>query len=109
MNSNEIVLVGVGQCVQRDVDPVHARDPVSLMADAARLAADDAHLGARLFPEISLIATVDTFAWQPASAAALLAEALGAKPSRLVTSTVGGNTPQAYVNWLAAEIRAGRA
>ena len=106
---NEIVLVGVGQCVQRDARPEHARDPVALMADAARLAADDAALGPRLFDELSLVATVDTFAWQPASAPGLVAEAIGAKPSRLVHSTVGGNTPQAYVNWLAGEIRAGRA
>ncbi|HXC51351.1 MAG TPA: acetyl-CoA acetyltransferase [Candidatus Limnocylindrales bacterium] len=106
---NEIVLVGVGQCVQRDAAPDHARDPVALMADAARLAADDSTLGPRLLSQLSLVATVDTFAWQPACAPGLLAEAIGATPSRLVQSTVGGNTPQAYVNWLAGEIRSGKA
>ena len=106
---NEIVLVGVGQCVQRDVDPANARDPVALMADAARLAAEDTTLGSRVLSDLGLVATVDTFAWQPSSAPALLAEAIGAKPARLVHSTVGGNTPQAYVNWLAGEIRSGRA
>jgi len=106
---NQIVLIGVGQCVQRDVSPEHARDPVGLMADAATAAAQDSGLGQRLFSELGLIATVDTFAWQPSNAARLVAEAVGANPSRLVTSTVGGNTPQAYVNWLAGEIRAGKA
>lgn len=108
-DGNEIVLIGAGQCVQRDVDPSTARGPVELMADAARAAAEDSGLGARLFPELSLLATVDAFAWSPANPPKLVAEALGAHPSRLVASTVGGNTPQAYVNWLAAEIRAGRA
>lgn len=104
-----IVLVGVGQCVQRDVSPERAKDPVGLMVDAATAAAEDSSLGRRLFPQLSLVATVDTFAWQPANAARLVADAIGAKPARLVTSTVGGNTPQAYVNWLAGEIRAGKA
>jgi acetyl-CoA C-acetyltransferase len=106
---HEIVLIAVGQCVQRDVAADHARDPVALMSDAARAAAEDCGIGARLFDSIDLVATVDTFAWQPANAARLLSDALGAKPSRLVVSSVGGNTPQAYVNWLAAEIRAGKA
>jgi acetyl-CoA C-acetyltransferase len=108
-DGNEIVLVGAGQCVQRNVDPAAARNPVDLMADAARAAAEDARLGTALFPQLSLIATVDAFAWSPANAPKLVAEALGAHPSRLVASTVGGNTPQAYVTWLAAEIREGRA
>jgi acetyl-CoA C-acetyltransferase len=106
---NEIVLIGVGQTVQRDVSPEHARGPVELMAEAARRAADDCGLGAKLFDDVSLVATVEAFAWQPVNPARLLADALGAKPARLVASTVGGNTPQAYVNWLAGEIRAGRA
>jgi acetyl-CoA C-acetyltransferase len=105
----QIVLVGVGQSVQRDVSPEHAKDPVALMAEAATAAAEDSGIGTRLFDEVGLIGTVDTFAWQPQNAARLLADAVGANPRRLVASTVGGNTPQAYVNWLAGEIRAGRA
>src|SRR3954447_25371132 len=108
-DGNDVVLIGVGQCVQRDVDPQHARDPVALMTDAAALAAEDSGLGRRLFADLSLVATVDTFAWQPSNPARLLAEAVGATPSRLVASTVGGNTPQAYINWLAGEIRADKA
>lgn len=106
---DDVVLIGVGQTVQREVRPDSARNPVELMADASRSAAEDARLGSRLFPSISLVATVDAFAWQPASPPGLLAEAVGAVPARLVASTVGGNTPQAYVNWLAGEIRAGKA
>jgi len=108
-DGNEIVLIGVGQCVQRDVAPECARDPVGLMVDASRAAAEDSSLGSRLFSQIGLVATVDAFAWQPSNPARLVAEALGATPARLVASTVGGNTPQSYVNWLADEIRSGKA
>lgn len=108
-DENEIVLIGAGQCVQKEADPQKARGPVDLMADAARAAAEDAGLGGRLFSELSLLATVDAFAWSPANAPKLVAEAVGAHPARLVASTVGGNTPQAYVNWLAGEIRDGKA
>lgn len=108
-DGNEIVLIGVGQCVQRDVDLKAARGPVELMADAVAAATLDSGLGRRLLSEISLVATVDAFAWTPANPARLLAEAIGATPKRFVASTVGGNTPQSYVNWLAEEIRAGKA
>lgn len=110
MNQNsDVVLIGVGQVVQKDVGPDQARDPVHLMAEAARAACEDSRIGARLRGEIGLVATVDAFAWQPANPARLVAEAIGATPSRLVASTVGGNTPQAYITWLAGEIGAGRA
>lgn len=108
-DANEIVLIGVGQHVQKDVAPDKALDPVSMMAKAARVAAEDSGLGEKALGKVDLVATVDAFAWQPSNPARLLSEAIGANPARLVASTVGGNTPQAYVNWLAGEIRAGRA
>src|SRR5689334_4052531 len=98
-DENQIVLIAVGQCVQRDVTPEHAKDPVGLMADAANAAAADSGIGQKLLANVSLVGTVDAFAWTPSNGARLVAEAIGAKPSRLVTSTVGGNTPQSYVNW----------
>ncbi|HYC54753.1 MAG TPA: acetyl-CoA acetyltransferase [Candidatus Binatia bacterium] len=108
-NDSSIVLIGVGQCVQRETDPESARNPVDLIRQAALCAAEDSGVGPSLLEKLSLVATVDTFAWQPANAARLVAESVGAHPSREIVSTVGGNTPQAYVNYLAAEIRAGRA
>ncbi len=107
-DETSVVLIGVGQAVQRDIDPARARSPVDLMADAARTASVDSGLGASLLAKISTVAVVDIFAWQPGNAARLLAEAIGAKPSREIVSTLGGNTPQAYVNYLAREIGAGR-
>ena len=108
-SEHEIVLIGVGQVVQRDLDPAAVKNPVQLMADAALAAAEDSGLGRRVFDQLGMVAFVDAFAWQAANAPQLVAEAIGAKPGRLVASTVGGNTPQAYVNWLAGEIRAGKA
>jgi len=107
-DETSVVLIGVGQAVQRDIDPARARGPVSLMAEAARAAGADSGLGPSLLSKLTAVAVVDVFAWQPGNAARLLAEAIGAKPARESVSTLGGNTPQAYVNYLAAEIAAGR-
>ncbi|HYC00786.1 MAG TPA: acetyl-CoA acetyltransferase [Candidatus Limnocylindrales bacterium] len=106
---SSVVLIGVGQCVQREIDPASARNPVDLIREAALAAAADSGVGASLFDKLSLVASVDTFAWQPANASRLIAESVGAHPSREIVSTVGGNTPQAYVNYLSCEIAAGRA
>lgn len=103
-----VVLIGVGQAVQRDVEPAQARGPLELMVEAAQAAAADSAVGPSLLEKVSTVAVVDVMAWQPANAARLLAGAIGAKPARELVSTIGGNTPQAYVNYLAAEIGAGR-
>jgi len=107
-DETSVVLIGVGQAVQRNIEPAQARGPVELMVEAAQAAAIDSGLGSRLLEKLSTVAVVDVMAWQPANAARLLSEAIGAKPAREIVSTIGGNTPQAYVNHLAREIAAGR-
>ncbi|MBI5505579.1 MAG: acetyl-CoA acetyltransferase [Deltaproteobacteria bacterium] len=107
-DETSVVLIGVGQAVQHDIDPSRARGPVDLMMDAARSAGLDSGLGPAVLAKLDTVAIVDIFAWQPGNAARLLADAVGARPRREIVSTLGGNTPQACINYLAREIGAGR-
>ncbi len=102
-----VVLIGCGEVVQRDVAPQEALEPVALMERSARLAADDAGLGTAALAELDALVAVDVVGWRYASAAAALAERLGATGARTLDTTVGGNTPQLAVNTLARRIRAG--
>jgi acetyl-CoA C-acetyltransferase len=102
------VLVGGGQAVQRDVELATSLGPVELMAKTARDAAEDAGVGARVFPLLDAVAVVDVPAWRPRNAPRLLAEALGARPSLELVTALGGESPLLLVNHLAGEIAAGR-
>jgi acetyl-CoA C-acetyltransferase len=102
------VLVGGGQCVQRDVDLDAAQGPLELMTAAARQAADEAGVGSRIFEVLDAIGLVDTFGWRPNNAPRLLADALGARPSLEIATAVGGESPLVLLNHLAGEIASGR-
>jgi acetyl-CoA C-acetyltransferase len=101
------ILIGAGQLTQRDVEPAEALEPVAMMEAVARSAADDAGVGAKALARLDALAVVNVFCWPYANAPRLLAERLGARPAREVTTTVGGNTPQWLVNETAARIAAG--
>jgi acetyl-CoA C-acetyltransferase len=107
MDERTPILIGAGQITQRDVDPAAALEPVGLMIESARRAAEDAHLDAAALARLDVVAVVNILSWTYSSAPALLAGALGAKPRDLLYSTVGGNTPQWLVNETAARIAAG--
>ncbi|MEM9562052.1 MAG: acetyl-CoA acetyltransferase [Actinomycetota bacterium] len=103
------VLVGVAQIKQRPDDPVDAVEASALMTEAVRLAAADAAgdsgQGA-LLRDLGLVAVVSG-AWKYSDPGRLVADAVGATGARTSLSAVGGQTPQAYVNHLAARIQAG--
>ncbi len=103
-----VVLIGAGQLTQRDVEPSEAKDPLAMMVEAARRAAEDAGGDARLLTRLDSVAVVNILSWHYANPPACLAERLGARPGHLVYTSVGGNTPQTLVNATAAEIAAGR-
>ena len=48
MNPNTPVIIGVGQILQRAEDIESAKEPIGLMLEAARLAADDAGVSGAL-------------------------------------------------------------
>ena len=98
------VLVGAGQLTQRDKEPKQAMSPPELMAEAARRAALDAGAGPALLEKVDYLGVVGTLGWRASNPARLVAEAVAATPTQEVVSTVGGDTPQAFVNHLAREI-----
>src|SRR6478735_4351933 len=97
------VIVGVGQAVQRAVDPSTAVEPVDLLGDAARVALDD--VGAAL--RIDTVAVAEIISWRYPDPGALLARRLGIEPRTTILTTTGGNSPQMLVNRLGAAILAG--
>lgn len=123
------VIVGVGQVSERSTEPLGG-DPVSLAVRALRLAAQDAGAGsasgtgsasgvgaggAEAGPGAALLAAADTVgyvasvSWQYPDGAALIAEAVGAKPDETVqTSIFGGDGSLRLLNDVAAEIASGR-
>ncbi|MCI4645345.1 MAG: acetyl-CoA acetyltransferase [Hyphomonadaceae bacterium] len=112
------VLVGVGQKVSHwdgSAGSVGAPSPLSLAHDASRAALADAGLSEA--DVIDTLAFVRIFEDSIPSAPhphghntnlpGTLARDLGASPANLIYSTVGGNSPQALVNELAAAIHSG--
>jgi acetyl-CoA C-acetyltransferase len=95
------VLVGVGQVTNRSDDLV---DPIALAAEATRRALADC--GADLTPDT--IAMPGVLAPRTEHPASRLAASLGLTPRRLLSSTIGGNTPQWLVGVLGTDIAEGR-
>lgn len=105
LNSNTPVLAGVGACMQRLDDPRAAREPLELMAEALRNAAQDAGSEA-LLSRADLVAVPRGF-WEYNDPGRALAEGFGAPGARSVLAEVG--VLQSTLPGLAAqEIAAGR-
>jgi acetyl-CoA C-acetyltransferase len=103
------VIVGIGQRSQRVEDLTTALEPIDLLAEAARAAADDAGAPG-LAAAADTVAVVDIVSWKYPDPGVLLARRLGRDaPVRSVTTTLGGNSPQLLVNELAPEIARGDA
>jgi acetyl-CoA C-acetyltransferase len=103
------VLVGGGEVSTRHDDPEQAREPIDLLADAARAADVDAGANRSVLAALDTVAVVDIVSWKYPDPGALLGRRLGIEPRTTVTTTVGGNSPQLLVNQLAAEVAAGDA
>jgi acetyl-CoA C-acetyltransferase len=106
------VLVGVGQVTVRPEANVALEDrpePVALMADALRAAADDAGSGAgsRLFAAAQSIRVMLPLSWSYVNPGLLVAQQLGVTPRQHALTVVGGNNPQTVVNLSAAQIAHG--
>jgi acetyl-CoA C-acetyltransferase len=103
------VVIGVSQVSQRVDDPTGAREPIDLLADAARAAGADAGATRSPLDALDTVAVVDIVSWKYPDPGALLGRRLGIEPRTTMTTTVGGNSPQLLVNELAATIARGDA
>lgn len=112
------ILVGCGQVTQREPDTRVALAALDLTAQAARIAADDAHAGQRLIDALDTIVVLRSFSdtsWRfkspfggsknPPRSVASRINASSAK--QLVYTYPGGNMPQWCVNRLFEKITAG--
>ena len=99
------VLVGVGQFIQRPADLHDALEPVAMMEEAVRRAAEDAGTPG-LAGRADLVVAVKG-AWSYSDPGRLIADRFGATNARTAVTTDGGNTPQMLVNALARRIAAG--
>jgi acetyl-CoA C-acetyltransferase len=99
------VLVGVGQVVRRDPDPTSASEPLDLMLEASRRAADDA--GGRLLSRLDSIRVVSALSWRYVNPGLAIGERLGVTPRQTVLTSTGGNSPQLLVNETALAIQRG--
>src|ERR1700761_151556 len=106
VNPRTPVLVGYGQLNHRD-DPaaeVNAKEPMDLMAEAARQAAD-----ARVLEAVDSISVVNLLSARHRDPGLLLGQRIGADRPAPRYSGVGGNVPQSLVNRACLDIQQGRA
>jgi acetyl-CoA C-acetyltransferase len=99
------VLVGVAQVEQREPDPLRAREPLELMIEATRLAAEDA--GSR-----ELLARADAVRvirglWPYGDPARVVAQRVGAVGAKSGITPFGGNFVQTALNRTVLEIQSG--
>ena len=100
------VLIGAGQFLHRAAALGDVLQPASLMAEAVRMAADDACLSA--VPQPDSWRVVSIVSWRPGDPAWVVAGELGLDPRDTVVTPVGGNSPQSLLNQTALEIAAGQ-
>ncbi len=100
------ILVGIAQLEQRIDDPLKGKEPLALMEQALRAAAEDAGSSALLSEATSV--RVIRGIWPYKNPAAVLAEALGVPGAESCLTPFGGNFVQTTVNMSALDIQAGR-
>ncbi|MEY2452917.1 MAG: acetyl-CoA C-acetyltransferase [Acidimicrobiaceae bacterium] len=103
------VIIGGGQVNQRTAAGDPAREPVDLIAEAARLASDDAGAAnGHVLTAVDAVRIVSLLSWRYRDPGALVAERIGASPRQTAVTTPGGNSPQSLVSRTALDIAAGR-
>ena len=100
------VLVGIAQNEQRPVDPKTSREPLELMLDALRAAADDAGAPS-LLSEAGSVRVVRGM-WPYKNPGRVIADSLGCPQAETCLSQFGGNFVQTTVNQSALDIQSGR-
>ena len=106
-STHEPVLVGVAQLAQRDADPVEGtgKEPLELMVDAVRAAAEDA--GAPGILAAADAVRVTRGMWPYENPAKAVAEALGCPQAQTGVSMWGGDAVQLMLTESALDIQSG--
>lgn len=102
------IVVGAAQLTQKDVEPAQALEPLALMEKTARVAAEDAGLGARAWAALDTVGVVNVLGYDYGNAPRLLSTRLGAAPRGEIDTSIGGNSPLLLLNEVARRIAAGR-
>jgi acetyl-CoA C-acetyltransferase len=102
------IVVGVGQLADRSDDLATKREPLALIAEAARSALADAEGGnlARRIDSVRVVNMLSGAAYP--DPAGMLAARLGLESGERLYTTIGGNAPQWLVNRSADDLAAGR-
>lgn len=104
------VLVGGGQLSNRVDEGAEPLEPVDLIAEAARRAAEDTGSSdpAKVLAALDSVRVVHILSWHQRDPGRLVAERVGAGDVRhTIYTTPGGNTPQSLVNRTCVDIAEG--
>ena len=99
------VIVGIGEITDRPQDPAQGLEPLALMEQALRRAAQDA--GGDFLTRIDSLDIVNQVTWPYADMPAQLAARIGAQPRHAYYGPVGGESPVRYLHQAAARIARG--
>lgn len=101
------ILVGTGQLVERNVEPQDATEPLLMLEQCAKAAAEDAGAGEKLLQSIDTCVVLNVAGWQARNPAQVVAEKLGSNPSKTYTSEMGGQIGVTATNLVAERITNG--
>jgi len=99
------VILGIGESIDRPFAISSAKEPLALMADAARAAGEDA--GGGLLAQVDALDVVSIVSWRYADAAASLCAELGIAPALRANHEVGGESPVRLIHEAALRIARG--
>ncbi|MGH8054926.1 MAG: acetyl-CoA acetyltransferase [Stenotrophomonas sp.] len=104
--SNIPVIVGVGESVDRPLNPAHGLEPMDLMLRAAHAAETDAN--AALLSQVDSMAVVNISSWPYLDAPGHLAQCLDIHPRHTTYGSAGGQTPLGFLQDAALRIASGQ-
>ena len=104
-NANTPVLIGVSQILQRLTNPLEGKQPIDMMVDAVKQAAEDTG-NPKLIDELESVRVIRGI-WRYKNPAKYVAEQLGLGNIETVGTPFGGNQVQSAVNQTALEISRG--
>jgi acetyl-CoA acetyltransferase len=102
------VIIGIGEITDRTRDPCRALEPIELMAQALRRAADDAcRASAEILASLDSVDIVAEHSWPYADPCALLRARVSIAPTRMVYGVTGGESPVRFIHEAALRIARG--